>query len=747
MSACSILYNVERFLCAKPFWDRDPTHVLEGHGTDDLDSDSEPQRPHTPPWKFWRKLSTRHVDRKPRDRKDIIKVEWSTSANGDGDGFDDCLTPLNSTLPDVVEKTGLCRSNSLKPPPKPPRLFLFRSASINNPRSSLDGGSARNSVVMAQPKSTSSEFDGKNKKNICVKQENGKIKPVIVPADDTENNNIKDDSERKDVLTSLGNHSPTLQNSSHNKMKIVTSDLTPKKPVRSRRKSSEKNQDVSRQKLIMQSILDLLCQKLDPFPLLKQLHESNVLSDSDVLAYKGHPDRRLICESLANAVGEGSYSHFVCFCDVLRKSGNYVDIVQLLDVMKEVDQLVHDIPCLSDDDNPILADEKTICFEIGYYNPETFVLKPVVELERARNDHGLSKRLSRISTTSWDTSSEVSNGITDQCDIMMNVCVTGYSLSGNRAKALARVVEKYNCILELRIGKTQLCGEDITVLSKALSHNTGITSLDVRLNNIDAVGASALADTLKVNTCLRQVNLSSTGIELSGCQVIAGALTNNKTLVEIDMSFLDIGDKSCEYFRDMLKTNSTLQKLRLRSNNISWPGCCTLMDGLSRNRCLTELDLSRNYVGDAGVEILSRYIPESMVTDLSLENCGITSDGCGSLAELLAISKKLRSIDLSVNFISDTGVMKLASCLERSSTLHLVGLNMCGITNDGFSKLLDVLEKNTSISLLKLCYNRLGREHNNPAATSDNLRYRLRIVTSSKPKLRILLWGNSFEDS
>lgn len=72
---------------------------------------------------------------------------------------------------------------------------------------------------------------------------------------------------------------------------------------------------------------------------------------------------------------------------------------------------------------------------------------------------------------------------------------------------------------------------------------------------------------------------------------------------------------------------------------------------------------------------------------------------------------------------------------------------MCGVTNDGFSKILDVLEKNASITLLKLCYNRLGREYQNPAATSDNLRYRLRIVTSSKPKLKILLWGNAFDEA
>ncbi|KAH3820255.1 hypothetical protein DPMN_122000 [Dreissena polymorpha] len=71
---------------------------------------------------------------------------------------------------------------------------------------------------------------------------------------------------------------------------------------------------------------------------------------------------------------------------------------------------------------------------------------------------------------------------------------------------------------------------------------------------------------------------------------------------------------------------------------------------------------------------------------------------------------------------------------------------MCGISNDGFSKLLDILESNTTLALLKLCYNRLGKENVDPEATSDNLKYRIRIVTSSNPKLKLLLWRNTFDE-
>ena len=71
---------------------------------------------------------------------------------------------------------------------------------------------------------------------------------------------------------------------------------------------------------------------------------------------------------------------------------------------------------------------------------------------------------------------------------------------------------------------------------------------------------------------------------------------------------------------------------------------------------------------------------------------------------------------------------------------------MCGNTNDGFPKLLDVLECNHPSTLLKLCYNRLGKKHTNPSATSADFMYKVRIVTSINPKLNILILSISFDD-
>ena len=702
-------------------------------------------------WKFWRKLSSRRNDHKSRHRREIISFEWSNGHAREQDKEGDCLSPLRGTLPDVLDATCVHRSNSLRPPEKPPRLFLFRSSSINNPRSSVDGGSARNSVVMSQPQSIVINGTDTN----GVSRSKKEPLPLVAKGVQSERENRKNNSEKD----SCKNHSKEngFSNKTQDisvfssqdscaKIKNSSPSLTPPKPVRLRRKSSDRN-DCSRQKIIMASVADLLCQRLDPTPLLDKLHDSGVIGDNDFLAFTGHPDKTLVSENLVNSLANGGFSQFSDFCDVLSSSEDNRSVSNVLQVIKRIDYLIHDIPCAKDELSQVMADDKKVSYDVGYLNHDTGCLRPLVELERVTKENGLNKRCSKVSGLSWESDTSVSNGGHDDCTPVVNISITGHSLSGQRAAALSEVIKNYDCIVELQLGKTQLTGEDIAVIADAVSVNNSITYLDFRLNTLNYSSAEAISRMLKENTCLRRLNLSSCGTDLSSCLAVVGAVTLNRTLFDLDLSFLDMGDEGCVFLRDMIKCNTVLQKLRLRGNNITCKGCYRLAEGLSRNKSLLELDVSRNVIGDVGVEALTRYIPDTTLTTLSFENCGITSTGCDSVAELLATNKKLRHLDLSVNALGDVGIYKLTTSLERTSTLKTIGLNMCRITNDGFSKLLDAMEKNTSIHLLKLCYNRLGKEHANPAATSDNLKYRLRIVTSSKPKLKILLWGNSFEES
>ena len=725
-----------------------------------------------PSWRFWQRLSLRRTTK--RDSKNKIKLP----------PFLEEKANPNENLPDVVEtKTSFRRSWSLRPPPKPPRLFLFRSSSINTPRSSVVVESNRNSFTLSQAYQNGSKGTDRPNSQLVNKTEptieTKDVKPLRQSISDPIPNIVQT---VQSAITTETYHSNVpishtlpkdigcggtvaapvvIRRTSHKsptgKIKIVSPELSRKIVAKNRKRSSQITAE-DRHVLIMQSASELICQKLDPFTIIEDLHKANILGKEDLTAFKGHPDRRLICENIVQAVIDKEYSGFLRFCDILRDITDYATVAAVLDAMRAVYDIIYEIPASSGDKSPILDDDKTISFDVVYYSLESGKIRSVVELEKARagenrrfsRDLLLSKRSSRLSFHSLtsEASSIFMEDIINTGIPMVTVAIAGHDLSQEKAKGLAFVIEQNSCILELHIGKTHLKGPDMGPLFQSLQFTSGLRVLDLRLNSLGNLGASYIASALQTNRTLRQLNLSSTGIETDGCKLLAESLRYNTTLAELDLSFLDIGDGGCMVLGSALKQNRALKKLRLRSDNISWIGAGFLIEGIEVSKVLTELDLSRNFIGDDGAEILTRHLGDnSSLKELNLENCGFTSVGCSMLSDLILTNKSIKHLDLSTNFIGDQGILKLSNALERNKTIRTLGMNMCGITNDGFAKLLDILEANPTLILLKLCYNRLGREHTNPEATSDSLKYRIRIVTSSNPKLKLLLWGNAFDDT
>ena len=717
-------------------------------------------------WKLWQRVSQRKSKHsKTNAEKYVISSPLELA------------TESPDNLPDVVDiKTEIKRSSSLKPPPKPPRLFIFRSSSINTPRSSYVGESDRDSFILSQAYQNGGKGDitftdkvKRDSKEIPAKPDDEPAEKVSVEIDKNEPQVVsavppltKLKSQSLPYNQSVPSQPPVIKRdqlrSSTGKIKIVSPELSRKPTAKIRKKSGEVTSE-DRHVLIMQCSTELLCQKIDPFLIIEDLAQSNILTKDDLSNLRGQPDRWLICDNIVQAVIDRDYQTFLRFCDLLRSKTDYISVASVLDGMRAVYDLIYEVP-EEQTNSPVPEDERSVSFDVVYFSTETGKIRSVIELEKNRSTENKrysrdlltlsSKRNSRLSFHSLtsEASSMCTEDIINTGIPMVTVSIAGHSLGYKRAEGLAEVLKKHSCILELHIGKTHLKGSDAEHIMNGLAENTCLRILDLRLNNIGNEAAAYIGSCLRQNKSLKQLNLSSTGIDAEGCKVIADSLCMNTYLIDLDLSFLEVGDGGCLAISDMLRQNRCLKKLRLRSAGISWIGCGFLIEGVEQGKTVTELDLSRNFIGDKGIEMLMQHLKDdSVLRDVNLENCGLTVTGCNTLSDVILTNKSIRHIDLSVNFIGDQGIGRLSNALQRNKQLQTLGLNMCGISNDGFSKLLDILEANPTLKLLKLCYNRLGREHENPEATSDNLKYRIRIVTSSNPKLKLLLWGNAFEEA
>uniref|UniRef100_A0A8C5CVQ0 Uncharacterized protein n=2 Tax=Gadus morhua TaxID=8049 RepID=A0A8C5CVQ0_GADMO len=143
--------------------------------------------------------------------------------------------------------------------------------------------------------------------------------------------------------------------------------------------------------------------------------------------------------------------------------------------------------------------------------------------------------------------------------------------------------------------------------------------------------------------------------------------------------------------------------------------CCEALACIlkSNTSCLRELDLSSNYLKDSGVKELSAGLGSTHCTleTLRLNGCNLSERCCEALASVLSSNpSSLRELDLSTNDLQDSGVKLLSDGLRSPHcTLVTLRLSGCLVTKEGCASLASALTSNPShLRELDLSYNHLG---------------------------------------
>ncbi|XP_040590091.1 NACHT, LRR and PYD domains-containing protein 9 isoform X4 [Mesocricetus auratus] len=219
--------------------------------------------------------------------------------------------------------------------------------------------------------------------------------------------------------------------------------------------------------------------------------------------------------------------------------------------------------------------------------------------------------------------------------------------------------------------------------------------------------------------------LGKCDISSEACGVIATSLTKCK-VKHLSLVENPLKNKGVMLVCEILKHPScVLETLMLSYCCFTFIACGHLYEALLHNKYLSLLDLSSNFLEDTGVNILCEALkdPRCNLRELWLSGCYLTSDCCKAISAVLSCNQNLKTLKLGSNNIQDTGIKQLCEALRNPGCkLQCLGLDMCEFTTDSCADLALALTTCKTLTVLSLDWMTLG--HNGLELLCEALNHR-----------------------
>ncbi|XP_077184145.1 leucine-rich repeat-containing protein 45 isoform X2 [Paroedura picta] len=260
-----------------------------------------------------------------------------------------------------------------------------------------------------------------------------------------------------------------------------------------------------------------------------------------------------------------------------------------------------------------------------------------------------------------------------------------HSLSVDTCGALGKLLQDELQFTEIVLSDCMLSEEGAKLLLHGLCTNTAVKSLDLKGNNLRAMGAEALGKLLRQNKSIRSLTLewNNLGIWEESFALFCEGLGANSTLQRLDLRNNQINHQGAGELSMALKNNSSLQELDLRWNNIGLLGGRALLNCLHSNRALRQLELAGNNIPSDILKAVDQAMEHNqerqnilcksrnMTRVLSKEVLCLKEEKAKQFLDLMDTIDRQREEITRSNRVSATRVGQLQEALtERHSALN-----------------------------------------------------------------------------
>ncbi|XP_029966698.1 dynein regulatory complex subunit 5 [Salarias fasciatus] len=193
-----------------------------------------------------------------------------------------------------------------------------------------------------------------------------------------------------------------------------------------------------------------------------------------------------------------------------------------------------------------------------------------------------------------------------------------FEMTDQDCESLAKALKSCQTLKVLRLRFSQVEDKKCRVLVKSLLDHPSLSQLDFSYNRVADRGARAVGKLLN-RSKLQILDMSDNKISSHGAQAIAHALSKNSTLLSLNLRLNPLMDEGGQAIGKALMSNRTLRRLHLGGTGVTWRTAASLAKVLPQNDTLRSLVLSCNILGDVGGKALEEGVSENTsLTELDL---------------------------------------------------------------------------------------------------------------------------------